>query len=139
MLLVEDNEADSTLICKLLRALGTKDLELDVRVTNNGEAALDYLLQRKTYQGWPQPEAIILDVNLPIRNGFEVLSEMRKHPHLKSVPVFMLTTSNMHEDILKSYSLGAVSFITKPGNLVALEDVIRRFLAVELPRALGKE
>ena len=135
ILVVEDSASDAALISKLLRGLGTKDFSIEVSVFSDGESAIDYLLNRSGTDS-PIPAGIILDINLPKKSGFEVLSEMRKHSHLKAIPVFMLTTSRTHEDILKSYSLDAVSFITKPSRLADFEDVIKRFLAIELPRVL---
>ncbi|WP_176736721.1 response regulator [Oligoflexus tunisiensis] len=139
ILLVEDNRGDARLIQTLLREFGTNAFSLDVHVASDGEAAIDFLLQRGEYSGAVTPSAVILDINLPKKSGFDVLTEMRKHPRLRRMPVFILTTSNAHEDILKGYSLDAVSFITKPSSLAGLEDAVRMFLAVELPRVIRED
>lgn len=136
VLLVEDNVGDARLIASLLGELETGELSVHVNVVPDGEAAINYLHRCGVYPDSECPNVVILDLNLPKKHGFEVLSEMRKRTELQKIPVFILTTSRAHEDIMKGYALGVASFITKPNNLSALEDVIKRFLAVELPRAL---
>ncbi len=136
ILLVDDNAGDAKLISSFFRDFDAKDFSLEVQVAPDGENALDHLLQRGHYADQPLPDAIILDINLPKKNGFEVLADIRSHHHLRRIPVFVLTTSRSDEDIMKSYSLDALAFYTKPSQLVDFEDVMRRLLTMELPRVL---
>lgn len=136
ILLVDDNAGDAKLIGRLFAEQTNKDLLLNFSVVSDGELALDFLLHRGSHQASPVTDVVILDINLPRKNGFEVLTEMRKQPHLKKTPVFMLTTSRTHEDIMKSYELDVVAFLTKPNQLADLESMVQRLLTIELPRVL---
>lgn len=130
LLLVEDNLPDALLTAGLLES---GESPVKVKTLSDGEAALNFLFQRGEFAGSPIPDAVILDLNLPKRNGLEVLAEMRAHPPLKTVPVFILTSSRSREDVTRAYNLGA-SFIPKPTELAEFENVIRRLLTIDLPR-----
>ncbi|MGE5816876.1 MAG: response regulator [Deltaproteobacteria bacterium] len=124
ILLVEDNEDD---ILLEQEALADAKLVNLMSVVRDGEEALAYLRGQGKYQNARLPGLILLDINMPKKNGFEVLSEIKVDPDLKHIPVVMLTTSDSEADIVKSYARGACSFITKPMDFDKFRDVIRQF------------
>ena len=93
----------------------------------DGEEALSYLRRKDKYQYAQRPGLILLDINMPRKNGFEVLHEMKADPGLSHIPVIMLTTSESEADVVKSYAKGACSFITKPMNFDKFGEVIKQF------------
>ncbi len=111
ILLAEDNEDD---ILMLKDAFEEKKLLNLLQVVKNGAEALNYLHKRGQFKGGKTPGLVLLDINMPKKNGFEVLEEIKNDPNLRHLPVVMLTTSEREEDIKKSYSLGACSHIVKP-------------------------
>jgi len=133
LLVIDDSAADALMIGTLLKQSG---YPVSVRTVSDGETALDFLLRRGPYSGEPLPDVVILDVNLPRRNGFEILREIRQQADLKDFPVFMLTGSRSREDMEKGRSLDVASFITKPHHLEEFEEIIRKFLNVDVPRIL---
>lgn len=124
LLLVEDNEDD---ILLEREALADAKLVNLMSVVRDGEEAMAYLRRQGKYQNAHLPGLILLDINMPKKNGFEVLSEIKADPALTHIPVVMLTTSDSESDIVKSYSRGACSFITKPMDFDKFRDVIRQF------------
>lgn len=118
----------------------------DLRFVNDGVELMDYLLRRERYAdpaNSPRPGLILLDLNMPKKDGREALCEIKADPRLKNIRVVVMTTSKADEDILSSYQLGAESFITKPVTFVALVDVISTMgkywlEIVELPFASGE-
>jgi CheY-like chemotaxis protein len=124
ILLVEDNEDD---ILLEQEALADAKLVNLMSVVRDGEEALAYLRGQGKYQNARVPGLILLDINMPKKNGFEVLNEIKADPDLKHIPVVMLTTSDSEADIVKSYARGACSFITKPMDFDKFRDVIRQF------------
>jgi CheY-like chemotaxis protein len=108
---------------------------------NDGEDLMDYLLQRGKFSGAaarPRPGLILLDLNMPRKDGREALKEIKAHPDLRLIPVVVMTTSKAEEDILGTYELGVNSFITKPVTFEGLVDVLKIigkywFEVVELP------
>jgi two-component system response regulator len=114
ILLVEDNPDDQAL---LLRAMKKNRLANEIVVANDGAEALDYFFGRGAFEGRDlsiQPELVLLDLKLPKVSGHEVLQAMRDDPRTKYVPVVVLTSSVEDADMLKSYDLGANSFVQKP-------------------------
>ena len=125
----------------------TQDAFCENRLANefhtveDGEELMDYLLRRDKYtslQGDPLPGLILLDLNMPRKDGREALKEIKAHPDLRRIPIVVLTTSKAEEDILRSYDLGVNSYVTKPvtfKSLVELIKVLGRywFEVVELP------
>jgi CheY-like chemotaxis protein len=107
----------------------------------DGEELMDYLYRRGRYAGLtrvPLPGLILLDLNMPKKDGREALKEIKADPNLRRIPIVVLTTSKTEEDILRSYDLGVSSFITKPVTFESLVEVIRTlamywFEIVELP------
>jgi CheY-like chemotaxis protein len=124
ILLVEDNEDDIVLVQEALA--GSKLVNL-LYVVRDGEEALAYLKHKGKYQSAVMPGLMLLDVNMPKKNGFEVLDEIKAEPALRYLPVVMLTTSGTEEDVFKSYTKGACSFIRKPVDFDKFQEVIHQF------------
>jgi CheY-like chemotaxis protein len=136
VLLVEDDEGDALIIREAFEYYKIRN---ELNVVTDGEAAIQFLRQTGPYAGMPRPGLILLDVNLPRRNGLQVLAELKQDPDLLVIPVVMLTTSRAEEDILRSYALHANAFVTKPVDFEHFIDAIRQiddfFLTlVRLPR-----
>jgi CheY-like chemotaxis protein len=99
-----------------------------LRFVQDGEELLDYLYRRGPYEtpgAAPKPGLILLDLNMPRKDGREVLREIQADPVLRRIPIVVLTTSKAEEDILRSYELGAASFITKPVTFSGLVEVVK--------------
>jgi len=111
ILLVEDNPGDIDLARE---ALGMGKLHNALHVVQDGVAAIDFLRKKGKYISSPRPDLIILDLNLPKKDGRQVLAEIKGDEDLKRIPVVILTTSSAEEDVLKTYNLHANCFITKP-------------------------
>jgi chemotaxis family two-component system response regulator Rcp1 len=122
ILLVEDNPGDVRLTREVL-AKGK--LRNRLSVASDGVEAIDYLRQRGHFDRARRPHLVLLDLNLPRKDGREVLAEIKSDPALKVIPVVVLTTSAADEDVLKSYSLQANCYITKPVELGHFTRVIR--------------
>ena len=122
ILLIEDNPADADLVqeifeeCKIRNAL---------YIVSNGIEALEFLQKDGKYGSLHHPDVILLDLNLPLMDGRELLQRIKTDPDLKHIPVVVLTTSNAERDILQSYSLHANCFITKPLDLDQFVEVVR--------------
>jgi len=125
ILLVEDNPADVLLTTEALKECSTP---FTMTAVNNGEEASDYLNCRGRYPDAVRPDIILLDINLPKKNGFELLSEIKENPGLKRIPVIILTTSSAKQDVLSAYELYANSYIIKP---IDLDDFLRVIRSLE--------
>lgn len=124
ILLAEDDPGDQELT---RRALNEGKIANDLHIVSDGEQALDYLYRRGKYEdpsSSPRPSLILLDLNMPIIDGRQVLSEIKSDPKLSVIPVIALTTSKQETDILKSYQHGVNSYITKPVNIDEFISVI---------------
>jgi len=124
LLLVEDNEDDIVIIRE---AFADARLGNVLNTVRDGEEALAYLRQEGRYQDAHRPGLVLLDINMPKKNGFEVLETIKAHPQLRSLPVIMLTTSDREEDIVHSYADGACSYIRKPVDLNQFNEVVKHF------------
>jgi CheY-like chemotaxis protein len=124
ILLVEDNEDDILLEQEAIAEARLVNLMYVVR---DGEEAMAYLRREGKNQNAQLPGLILLDINMPKKNGFEVLNEIKADPALMHIPIVMLTTSDSESDIVKSYAKGACSFITKPMDFDKFREVIRQF------------
>ena len=127
ILVIEDNNEDYETTFRALRKVG---IDRDVYRCEDGDEALDYLFHRGQYadpQSAPRPAIILLDLNMPGTDGFEVLGAMKQDNELKSVPVVILTTSSSERDIEVCYKTGANSYIQKPLNLDGFIVTIQRF------------
>jgi two-component system, chemotaxis family, response regulator Rcp1 len=135
VLLVEDNPGDIRLTQEALKE-STMEIMLDV--VSDGEQALDFLMKRNKYADAIRPNVVLLDLNLPKKNGIEVLKEVKAHESLKKIPVIVLTTSDADHDIAKAYSFHANCYILKPVDFDDFSKVIRLiemywFNTVQLP------
>lgn len=122
ILLVEDNPGDADLAREALE--GSK-INNQLYVVGDGEAAMDFLYKSNGNADKPRPDLVLLDLNLPKKDGREVLTEIKTHKDLKSIPVVILTTSDAEEDVLKSYNRHANCYITKPIDLNQFVKVVR--------------
>jgi CheY-like chemotaxis protein len=136
--MAEDDDDD----CLLAReALAESRLMSELRIVRDGEELMDYLYHRGQYaqkHSSPRPGLILLDLNMPKKDGREALKEIKADPHLKQIPVVVLTTSKAEEDIFNTYNLGANSFIIKPPTFTALVEMMKTlgqywFEVTELP------
>jgi two-component system, chemotaxis family, response regulator Rcp1 len=138
ILLVEDNEADIRLTQEVL---SESKVQNNLIIANNGEEALDCLRQKGKFRDASRPDLILLDLNLPVKDGREVLAQIKNDSNLKSIPVVILTTSKAEEDIARTYNLHANCYITKPVDLeqfVTVVNYIEDFwlAIVKLPKSL---
>jgi two-component system, chemotaxis family, response regulator Rcp1 len=122
ILLVEDNPGDVRLI---LEALKDAKVRNTVHSVEDGEQAMSYLNQEGKYAGVTRPDLILLDLNLPRKDGREVLEDIKTDPNLKSIPVVILTSSKAEQDIVKTYNLHANCYITKPVDLDQFIGVVK--------------
>jgi len=139
ILMADDDEDDRM---NTREAFREHHLVNEFHTVNDGEELMDFLHRRGKYQDAPRPGLILLDLNMPRKDGREALREIKGDPDLRSIPVVILTTSSEEEDILKTYDLGANSFVTKPvgfDSLVQLVSTMTRywFQLVELPPSQG--
>lgn len=137
ILMADDDDDDRRLTRE---ALLEGRLANDLRFVENGEELMDYLRRHGKYAGTecPRPGLILLDLNMPRKDGRTVLKEIKSDPELRQIPVVVLTTSQADEDIFKSYDLGVNSYIVKPVTFEALVDILQTlekywFEIVELP------
>ena len=121
ILLVEDNPADVRLIKEIFKDFTVQN---EMHVVNNGITAMDFLYKKGQYKNAPRPDLVLLDLNLPRKDGREVLVEIKENETLKSIPVIILTTSSAPEDISETQNY-ANCFITKPANLDHFIKVLR--------------
>ena len=122
ILLVEDNPGDVRLTREALRE---NKVNNNLHVAVDGTEALDFLFRRGKYVDAPHPDLVLLDLNLPKKNGREVLAEVKADPLLRRIPVVILTTSDAEQDILASYDLHANCYITKPVDLDRFIEVVK--------------
>ena len=122
ILLVEDNPGDVRLTLEVLKDARVRN---HMSMVKDGVAAMEFLRREGEYADAPHPDLILLDLNLPKKDGREVLAEIKLDPILRRIPVVVLTVSKDEEDILKSYDLYANCYITKPINLEQFITVVR--------------
>lgn len=125
ILLIEDNEGDIVLT---LDAFEESKIKTTISVARNGEEAMNFLYQQGDYGGVPRPDLILLDINIPIYNGIEVLKKIKSDKTLKKIPVIMLTTSSQQRDVDSAYLNHANSYVTKP---IEMDDFLRAILKIE--------
>jgi CheY-like chemotaxis protein len=139
ILLVEDNPGDVELTREALA--GAKVCN-SLNVVDDGAKALDFLGQKGEYAGKPRPDLILLDLNLPKKDGREVLTQIKADPSLAQIPVVVLTTSQAEEDILRAYKLHANCYITKPVDFKQFLVVVKAIedfwlTVVKLPKRMS--
>ncbi|MDQ3790584.1 MAG: response regulator [Actinomycetota bacterium] len=123
VLLVEDDDGD---VLMTREAFEHHKIRNNLHVVRDGEEALRFLRREEEYADAPRPGLVLLDLNLPRVDGREVLAEMKSDPELRVIPVVVLTTSEAEEDILRSYSLHANAYVSKPVDFDRFIDVIRQ-------------
>jgi CheY-like chemotaxis protein len=123
VLLVEDDEGD---VLMTREAFEHYKIRNTLHVASDGEQALQFVRRTGEYVDAPRPGLIMLDLNLPRRDGLEVLAELKADPELRVIPVVILTTSQAEEDIVRSYSLHANAYVTKPVDFERFIEVIRQ-------------
>lgn len=121
-LLVEDNPGDVRLTQEALRS---HKVQNNLHVVNDGEEAMAFLRKQGKYANAPRPDIILLDLNLPRKDGREVLADIKSDPSLKTIPVVVITSSEAEQDVIKSYNLNANCYVTKPVNLDQFIKVVQ--------------
>jgi CheY-like chemotaxis protein len=141
-ILMADDDADDRMLTR--DAMQESRLGNCIRFVEDGQELMDYLKRTDKYatEDAPRPGLILLDLNMPRKDGRQALQEIKSDPELRRIPVVVLTTSKTEEDILRTYDLGANSFITKPVTFERLVEIIRTlgtywFNIVELPGGNG--
>lgn len=122
ILLVEDNPGDVRLA---IEALKEGKVVVNMSVAGDGVEAMEFLRRQGKYADAPRPDLILLDLNMPRKDGREVLAELKADDELKRIPVVVLTTSKAEEDIVKTYNLNANCYITKPVDLDQFIHVVK--------------
>ena len=125
-ILMADDDADDRLMTK--EAFDESRLVNDLRFVEDGVELLDYLKRRGKFEdpaSSPRPGLILLDLNMPKKDGREALKEIKSDPNLKSIRIVILTTSKAEEDIYRTYDLSAASYITKPVTFAAMAEVVK--------------
>lgn len=123
VLLVEDDPGD---VLMTREAFQDYKVHNQLHVVNDGEQAMAFLRQEGEYAGRPRPDLVLLDLNLPRMDGRQVLHAIKSDPELSSIPVVVLTTSEAEDDVLRSYSLHANAYVTKPVDFERFIDVVRQ-------------
>ena len=136
VLLVEDDPGD---VLMTREAFEDYKVHNQLHVVNDGEQAMAFLRQEGEYAGLPRPDLVLLDLNLPRMDGRQVLVAIKSDPDLSSIPVVVLTTSEAEDDVLRSYSLHANAYVTKPVDFERFINVVRQIddffvSVVRLPR-----
>lgn len=126
LLLIDDNEDDLILLSD---ALSRCQMRVQTATAQCGEDALAYLHGEGAQVGAPRPDLVLLDINMPRMNGFDVLEAIRKHPQTCQLPVIMFTTSDNPGDIQRAYAAGANSYLCKPLERKELNQILAQFLA----------
>ena len=136
ILLVEDNPGDARLTIEAMREAKVRNR---MHVVEDGVEAMEYLRRQGRFGEAPRPDLILLDLNLPRKDGREVLAEVKSDPDLKRIPVVVLTTSQAEEDVVRAYDLHANCYVTKPVDLAQFMKIVAQIDAfwvnvVTLPR-----
>ncbi len=124
VLMIEDNPGDVLLTSE---ALKESKFVVDIEVINNGKEGVDFLFQRGDFQTSIRPDLVLLDINLPLKTGHQVLQEIKANPSTRDIPVIMLTTSSIQDDILTSYQEQASCYIVKPSEAHQYLEFIQVF------------
>ncbi len=135
ILLAEDNPGDVRLTEK---ALDHGNILNNLHVVNDGAEAIKFLRQEGEYADEPRPDLVLLDLNMPRKDGREVLEDMKTDPDLRRLPVVVLTSSEAEEDVVRSYELNANAYLTKPVDFDGFVDIVKRiedfwFSVVKMP------
>ncbi|MGV3559130.1 response regulator [Larkinella arboricola] len=120
-ILIADDDADDRMLIE--QAFRENNLTATLNFVEDGEELIDFLLQREPYTSVIRPSLIILDLNMPRKNGIQALREIKANEQLRQIPIVVLTTSTAEEDILRTYDLGVSSYISKPFDYSTLLDI----------------
>ncbi len=123
VLLVDDDPGDTLMIREAFEHNKVKN---SLECVTDGVQAMQYLRREGEYENAPRPDLILLDLNLPRKDGREVLAEIKGDPQLATIPVVVLTTSHAEEDVLRSYQLHANAYVTKPVDFERFIEVVRQ-------------
>ncbi len=139
ILLVEDNPGDILLTKKAFKNANIKN---EINVAEDGEQALDYLYKRNGYESATEPDLILLDLNMPRKDGREFLSDIKQDNQLRRIPVVVMTSSKAGRDVLEVYDLHANSYIVKPADLSSFSAIVAAiesfwFSVAVLPKSAG--
>jgi CheY-like chemotaxis protein len=137
ILIVDDDKGDIDLTMEVLE---TSKMKLNISTVYDGVQCLEYLRKAGEYKNAKTPDLILLDLNMPRKDGRQTLAEIKTDPELRKIPVVILTTSSADEDVIRTYTDGANCYITKPVGLDQLQKVVRLiesfwFTVVKLPKA----
>ena len=121
ILLVEDNPGDARLTLEAMREAKVRNR---IHVVEDGVEAMEFLRRQGRFGDAPRPDLILLDLNLPRKDGREVLAEVKADPDLKRIPIVVLTTSRAEEDVLRAYNLHANCYVTKPVDLEQFMKIV---------------
>lgn len=135
ILLAEDNPGDVKLTRK---ALESGDIRNNLHVVTDGVETMKFLKQEGEYADAPRPDLLLLDLNMPKKDGRQVMEDMEADPSLRRIPVVVLTSSDAEEDIVRSYELNANAYLTKPVDFDGFVDIVKRledfwFEVVKMP------
>jgi two-component system, chemotaxis family, response regulator Rcp1 len=137
VLVVEDDLGDVELIKESLKM---SKLHIKINYVSDGQECMEYLRRAGPYKTMKKPDLILLDLNMPRKDGRQVLAEMKADPSFKKIPVVVLTTSDDERDIVKTYDLGANCYVTKPVDFQQIKKIVNEiaefwFTIVKLPNA----
>jgi CheY-like chemotaxis protein len=140
ILMIDDDEEDFTLIRE---ALASRGLKVDLYWAEDGGEAMDFLFRRGEYPNAPTPNLILLDLNMPGKDGFEVLRDIKAHSGLRRIPVVILTSSADERHVSRGYNIGANSFMLKPMSFDEMAKAMQSlceywFALVHLPKNVGE-
>jgi len=127
-ILIADDDADDRMLIE--QAFQETNLQAKIYFVEDGEELVSFLHQQKPFETVPRPSLIILDLNMPRKNGIQALKEIKADEQLRQIPVVVLTTSTAEEDILRTYDLGVSSYISKPfdyGTLLDITNTIKKY------------
>ena len=137
ILMIDDDEEDFILVNE---ALKSKGLKVDLYWAQDGDEAMNFLFHRGEYANAPTPNLILLDLNMPGKNGFEVLRDLKAHAGLRKIPVVILTSSRDQKSVSRGYNVGANSFMLKPLTFDEMANAMQSlceywFALVQLPKS----
>ncbi len=121
ILIAEDERTDAFFVQEAVNRMTCKT---ELHIVKDGQAVMDFLARTDEYAGMPRPDIILLDINMPRKNGHEVLSDIKQNPAFRHIPVIMLSGSNAARDVVKSYDLHANAFVTKANDFSGMLRVM---------------
>lgn len=131
ILLIEDSVIQALIISELLK---DNNSQYNLTILNDGEKAINYLFRKGSYKNVPLPDIVILDLNLPKVNGFDILSEIQKHEELRNVKVVILTSSEDEDDKSRARQLGALEYFIKPFVFTEYQQIIDQIVVAARQR-----